>query len=107
MKVIQTMEDVCALTGHSAAGIMKQAGIKFGVNLGNQLVKRIPFEIINAVNKAVGFRLVTKFGEKGIINLGKAIPFVGGAIGGTVDGLSTNVIGKTAKRLFVENTDRL
>ncbi|MFC4024752.1 EcsC family protein [Oceanobacillus longus] len=97
---IQTFVYV-ALTGHSATGIMKQAGIKFGVNLGNQLVKRVPFEVIKAINKAVGFRLVTKFGQKGIVNLGKAVPLVGGAIGGTVDGFSTNLIGKTAKRLFV------
>jgi|SRR5690625_77370 len=90
-----------ALTGHSAAGIMKQAGIKLGINLGNQLVKRVPFEVIKAINKAVGFRLMTKFGTKGIINLGKAVPILGGAIGGTVDGVSTNVIGKTSKRLFV------
>lgn len=89
-----------ALTGHSAAGIMKQAGMKFGTSLSTQLIKKVPFEVIKAINAKVGFRLVTKFGEKGVVNLGKAIPLIGGAIGGTVDGLSTNVIGKTAKRVF-------
>ena len=49
----------------------------------------------------MGFRLVTKFGEKGIVNLGKAVPLVGGVIGGTVDTIGTTVIGKTAKYVFV------
>ena len=63
------------------------------------LIKRILFEVIKQINKAVGFRLVTKFGETGVINLGKGIPLVGG-IGGTVDAVGTTTIGKTAKRVF-------
>ena len=55
------------------------------------------------INKRVGFRLLTKFGTKGAINLGKAIPLVGGLIGGTVDGLSTNIVGNTARDLFLPN----
>ncbi|WP_252183585.1 hypothetical protein [Rossellomorea vietnamensis] len=44
--------------------------------------------------------MVTKFGEKGVVNLGKAVPLVGGFIGGTVDGIGTNIIGKTKGYLF-------
>lgn len=57
-------------------------------------------EVITKVNQKVGFRLLTKFGEKGVINLGKAVPIVGGVIGGTVDGISTHSIGKISKRVF-------
>jgi hypothetical protein len=53
------------------------------------------------LNKAVGFRLVTKFGEKGVVNLGKAVPLVGGFIGGAVDGIGTNIVGKTVKKVFI------
>ncbi|WP_078382042.1 EcsC family protein [Sutcliffiella halmapala] len=91
---------VC-LTGRSASDILKQAGIKAGTAFTKHAIKRLPGEIIKSINKAVGFRLVTKFGEKGVVNLGKAVPLVGGFIGGTVDGIGTNIIGKTAKRLFV------
>lgn len=90
---------VC-LTGQSASNIIKQAGIKTGTAITKQAIKKLPVEIVRSINKAVGFRLVTKFGEKGIINLGKALPLVGGFIGGTVDGVGTNIIGKTAKRVF-------
>lgn len=89
-----------ALTGQSSADILKQFGIKAGTKVSNVLIKRIPNEIIKQINKKVGFRLVTKFGEKGVINLGKCIPLVGGVIGGGVDFLGTHKIGKIAKQLF-------
>lgn len=89
-----------ALTGQAAADILKQAGIKLGTKMSTVLIKRIPFEVIKQINKAVGFRLVTKFGQTGVINLGKGIPLVGGIIGGTVDAVGTITIGKTAKRVF-------
>lgn len=97
---VKTFVFVC-LTGQSASDILKQAGIKLGTAVTKQAIKKIPGEIIKSINKAVGFRLVTKFGEKGIFNLGKAVPIVGGLIGGTVDGVGTNIVGKTAKKLFV------
>ena len=97
---VKTFIFVC-LTGQSASDILKQAGIKAGTALTKQAIKTIPWEIIKSINKAVGFRLVTKFGEKGVVNLGKAVPLVGGFIGGTVDGVGTNIIGKTAKRVFI------
>lgn len=97
---VKTFVFVC-LTGQAAAEILKPAGVKLGVALANQAIKKIPGEVIKAINKAVGIRLVTKFGEKGIVNLGKAVPLVGGIIGGTVDGIGTNTIGKTAKKVFI------
>lgn len=99
---VKTFVFVC-LTGQSASDILKQAGIKAGTALTKQAIKKIPGEIIKSINKAVGFRLVTKFGEKGIVNLGKVVPLVGGFIGGTVDGVGTNIIGKTAKKVFIEH----
>lgn len=89
-----------ALTGQSSVDILKQFGIKAGTKFSEVLIKRIPTEIIKQINKKVGFRLVTKFGEKGVINLGKCIPLLGGVIGGSVDFLGTQKIGKTAKKMF-------
>lgn len=90
-----------ALTGQAATDILKQAGIKIGTKMSTNLIKKIPFSIIKQINKAVGFRLVTKFGQKGVINLGKCIPVVGGVIGGGMDLFSTRTIAKTAKKVFV------
>lgn len=96
---VKTFVFVC-LTGQAASDILKQAGIKLGTSLAIQVIKKIPGEVIKAINKAVGVKLVTKFGQKGIVNLGKAVPLIGGVIGGAVDGIGTNTIGKTAKKVF-------
>ncbi len=96
---VKTMVYV-SLTGQAAADILKQSGIKIGTKMSTVLIKRMPIEIIKQINKRVGFRLVTKFGEKGVINLGKCVPVVGGIIGGTVDAVGTRTIGKTAKKVF-------
>ena len=59
------------------------------------------FEVIKKINKAVGFRLLTKFGQTGAINLGKGIPLVGGVVGGAFDGTTTYGIGSVAKNIFI------
>lgn len=89
-----------SLTGQAAADILKQVGIELGTKMTTVLIKRMSSEVIKQINKKVGFRLVTKFGEKGVINLGKCIPVVGGVIGGSVDAVSTYMIGQTARKVF-------
>jgi hypothetical protein len=64
------------------------------------MVKKIPGETIKAINSKVGFRFVTKFGEKGVVNLGKVVPVLGGVIGGTLDVASTKIIGNNVYKIF-------
>ena len=52
------------------------------------------------INKKIGFRLVTKFGEKGAVNLGKMVPVLGGIVGATFDASTTYAIGKAAKNIY-------
>ena len=59
-------------------------------------------KILGKINKAVGFKLVTKFGTQGVINLVKIIPFVSGVISASTDAIATNTIGKIAKKTFWE-----
>ncbi|KHD99760.1 EcsC family protein [Pantoea stewartii] len=92
------------LAGNAAKDILKSTGIIIGSKMSTQLIKSISKETIFAINKQVGFRLLTKFGEKGAINLGKMIPVVGGIIGGTFDGVSTNIVGNVARKTFIENS---
>lgn len=98
---VQTFIFVC-LTGSAMTDILKQAGVKFGEKLGISMIKKIPGKTLTAINKKVGFRFVTKFGEKGIVNLGKVIPVVGGVVGGGFDIASTSVIGKNAYSIFMK-----
>jgi len=96
---VKTMVYVC-LVGNSAAEILKNVGIEVGKKVATNAVKNISGKVITQINQKVGFKLVTKFGEKGVINFGKAIPILGGIIGGTVDTISTNIVGNTARDLF-------
>lgn len=89
------------LTGNAAVDIAKDIGIKIGTKLTESAIRKISSATITKINQAVGFRLITKFGTKGVVNLGKAIPLIGGIIGGGIDSLSTNAIGNISKKMFL------
>ena len=89
------------LTGNAAKDILKDVGIVVGKKLAENAIKNISGKTIVAINKKVGFRLLTKFGEKGVINLGKAIPLLGGVVGATFDSVSTNTVGNIARDTFI------
>lgn len=88
------------LTGQSAADVLKSAGINLGMKVGQAQVKRIPGAVLIKINQKIGFRLITKFGEKGVINLGKMVPVLGGVIGGGFDIVTTRAIALAAKKSF-------
>lgn len=91
---------VC-LTGSAASDALKEFGIKLGAKMTEQMLKKLSGEVIVKINQKVGFRLLTKFGEKGIVNLVKLVPILGGFIGAAFDGPATYIIGKTAKTVFL------
>lgn len=98
----QTLVYAC-LAGVAVNNVIKQAGIKFGVKFANGLIKKIPGKVLIKINQKVGFRFVTKFGTKGIINLGKLIPGVGAVIGGGLDLVETKIIAKRSYKWFFEH----
>lgn len=89
------------LTGNAAKDILKDIGIVIGRKLTESAIKNISGKTITAINQKVGFRLLTKFGEKGIVNLGKTVPILGGVIGATFDSVATNTIGNIARDTFI------
>lgn len=93
------------LTGNAAKDILKDIGIVVGRKITENAIKNISGKTITAINQKVGFRLLTKFGEKGVINLGKAVPLLGGVIGATFDSVATNVIGNIARETFIVETE--
>lgn len=93
-----------ALTGKAAGEVMRKAGVEVGKKLTVNMIKKIPGSTITKINQKVGFRLLTKFGNTGVVNLGKMVPLVGGVIGGAYDATTTKVIAKAAKELFEKLT---
>jgi EcsC protein family len=96
---VKTMILLC-LIGEAGEEILKNAGIAIGTKMCQNLIKQIPGKVLIEINKKIGFRLITKAGEKGAVNLMKMVPLVGGVVGGTFDGIFVNSCGKTAKKLF-------
>lgn len=97
---VQTLAYAC-LTGQAIETVFKNAGVKIGNKLAISGINKISGATLTKINQAVGFRLITKFGETGVINMGKAVPVVGGIIGGSFDLVTTKIIANNACRIFL------
>ena len=89
-----------SIVGDSAKEILKQAGVKIGRKLTEKVVMQIPGKVLIEINKKVGFRLLTKAGEKGVINFIKAVPVVGGLVAGGFDTAMCRTVGRVAHDIF-------
>ena len=98
---VQTLIYAC-LAGISVDQVLKNVGVQFGTKFTMAMVRKIPGSVLTKINQKVGFRFITKFGSKGLINIGKAVPVVGGVISGGFDFAETKIIAKRAYNMFIE-----
>jgi hypothetical protein len=89
-----------AMLGDSGKEILKDLGIKIGRRVIVAAIDRIPRRVLGQINKRVGFRLLTKAGERGLVNFTEIVPVVGGVVGGSFDAAMCVGVRKTAKRIF-------
>lgn len=89
------------LLGAQAGNILSKTASQFAVKFTMAALKNLPATVFMQINKAVGFRLFTKFGSQGLLNIHKAIPVLGGLVGAGIDACSTYAIAKAAKALFL------
>jgi uncharacterized protein (DUF697 family) len=80
--------------------IFKGVGVKIGNLTMRKTLTKLPGTFLQMINKGVGFRLATKFGSKGMINLMNVVPVAGGLIGGSIDAVTCKIIGDRAKQTF-------
>lgn len=98
---VQTLIYAC-LAGVSVDHIVKNVGVQFGVKFANAMVKKIPGSVLTKINQKVGFRFLTKFGTKGLINIGSMVPVVGAVVGGGFDFVETKIIADRAYKMFIQ-----
>ena len=98
---VQTLVYIC-LAGISIDNVLKQAGVQIASKMSKSLLERLPGKVLTKINQKVGFRLITKFGAHGVINLHRLIPVVGGIIGGAFDASETKIISDRSYKLFIE-----
>lgn len=98
----QTFVYAC-LAGISLSKVISKVSVNIGTRVTKNLISKIPGKTLTAINKKVGFRLLTKFGTKGVINFGRLIPIVGGFVGSGIDLVTTKIIANRAKKWFLES----
>jgi ribosomal protein S27E len=88
------------LVGDVVKDIAKPLGLQIGTGLTKAMISKVPGEVLIRINQMIGFRLITKAGEFGSVNLMKWLPVAGGIVGGSFDGYMCLAAGKRAKKLF-------
>lgn len=101
---IKTFVYLC-MVGNGAKEMLKNIGIKAGEKLMTHLIADLSAKTMTHMNQKVGYKLLSKFSEKSIANMGKIVPVVGGLIGGGLDIISTKAIGAIAKKMFINNNE--
>ena len=92
---------LACLCGNAARTILREAGIEISQKMATAALRRLLGKTFIEINKKVGFRLLSKFGEKGAINVGRATPLLGGLVGGGVDAAWTKAMGDRARDIFI------
>ncbi len=91
---------MATLVGDACGSILRDAGIKMGQGLTKSMIGKIPGRVLIDLNKKIGFRLITKAGHTGVVNMTKFLPFVCGIVGGTFDASMCRIAGAQAKQIF-------
>ena len=91
---------LACLAGDACKAAVKDTGIRIGNGLAKSAIQKIPEKVLADINRKVGFRLITKAGSKGALNLMKMVPLAGGFVGGAFDAGACRIVGKQAKRIF-------
>ena len=98
---VQTMV-YASLLGVKIADLAKQVGVKATGKIAMAGLKKLPGKVLVKINQKLGFRFITKFGDKGVINLVKGVPFVSGFVNGGLNLAETMILAKRAMKDFSE-----
>ncbi len=94
-----------ALCGSAVSDLLKDVDIRYSTQLtANMLNKYLTAEVIKSINKAIGFRLLSRVSTNGVLHTSKFVPILGGLVAGGLDAMTTNIIGNTARDMFLGQT---
>lgn len=91
---------LACLTGSKAADTVKDAGVRFGTRLTRDAVGWMSPALFKKVEHATGVSVACVAGASNIARFGKFVPVVGGVVAGGFDAAMTQLIGRTADRVF-------
>ncbi len=93
-------EVLLCLAGDVARDAMKDLGLKLENKLTQRAVDQIPGRALVEINKRIGARLLAKIGQRVVLRFPRAVPLVGGVVGGALDATVCRIVGRTATALF-------
>lgn len=86
---VKSLIYIC-MVGNGAKELLKDMSVKAGERLAAKIAEKVSTSI------------ASKTGEKSVTSLGKAVPVLGGVVGGSYDAITTRVVGKVAKKIFID-----
>lgn len=86
---VKSLIYIC-MVGNGAKELLKDVSVKAGERLATKIAEKVSASI------------ASKTGEKSVTSLGKAVPVLGGVVGGSYDAITTRVVGKVAKKIFID-----
>ncbi|MFP5415784.1 MAG: EcsC family protein [Actinomycetes bacterium] len=90
-----------ALVGSNSADLLAKAGVTTGTHFAVDMASRnLPRPALMVIQKAVGFQILRRVGERVFARVGKLAPVAGGAIGAGVDFAMMRRIADQAKAEF-------
>jgi hypothetical protein len=89
-----------ALVGADSDDLLKKTGYAGTGRLANLAAQRLPGPALMALNKGVGFRLLSRVGKKSLTRFGRAVPLVGGVVGAVLDTYLLKRIADHARQEF-------
>jgi EcsC protein family len=96
---VRTLALAC-MTGSKAADTLKDAGIRLGTKLTRDALGWLSPVLVKKVEHAAKLPVLTSIGTAGVARLGRLVPVVGGVVAGGFDAAMTQLIGRTADRVF-------
>lgn len=86
---VKSLIYIC-MVGNGAKELLKDVSVKAGERLAAKIAEKVSTSI------------ASKTGEKSVTSLGKTVPVLGGVVGGSYDAITTRVVGKVAKKIFID-----
>lgn len=97
---VRSLTYMC-LAGLTMEQVLKNTGIKIGTRVTKSVAAKLPGKMTALINQKVGYRLFTKFGGRSALSVGKAMPLIGGIIGGSIDFTESRLIAERAYNMFI------
>jgi uncharacterized protein (DUF697 family) len=91
---------LACLSGSKAADTLKDAGIRLGTRLTRDAIGWAGPAVFSRIHHRTGWQAMARAGSSAVGKLGRFVPLVGGVVAGGFDAAMTQLIGRTADRVF-------